>query len=150
MKNNKGNTLLELVTTLLIMSIIVSITLPTFTNSNKNISKKIMYSQFESVFQKASSDAKTTGNEAIIIFGEKTYVLKSQKANKEIDYPKGVSIKIEDVGKEIIFESNGKVKTSVQITFYYDKDNYVFEIASGFQNTKINGLYLNEFKEKVS
>ncbi len=58
MNNEKGFTLLELMATILIMGIIMSISLPTFTNSNKNISKKNNICTIRKVlFRKTSSDA---------------------------------------------------------------------------------------------
>jgi len=148
MNNEKGFTLLELMATILIMGIIMSISLPTFTNSNKNISKKIMYAQFESAFQKTSSDAIAIKKEVKLVLSKKGYLFESEKANKEVLYPNQVSIRPEDIGKEIVFDEEGKVVNSVSFTLSYDNDDYVFQVDTGFQNIKINNNSINEFKKQ--
>jgi len=148
MNNEKGFTLLELMATILIMGIIMSISLPTFTNSNKNISKKIIYAQFESAFQKTSSDAIAIKKEVKLVLSKNGYLFESEKANNEVVYPNQVSIKSEDIGKEIVFNEEGKVENPVTFTLNYDNDEYVFQIDTGFQNIKINNIPINEFKKQ--
>ncbi len=148
MDKERGFTLLELVTALTIMSIVVAIAMPTFTNSNKNITNKIIYSQFESVFHKISTDASVLKQETKIILGEKGYGFTTSKAAKDVMYTNQVSLSEKDIGKEIIFDEEGKVKNSVAFSFNYKGESYLFQVENGFENITINGIDINQFKKQ--
>lgn len=146
MKNEKGFTLLELMVTLVILGIVSTIVFPVFTNSNEDINEKLFYSHFETVYQKAVTDAITEGVTVYLEIGENGYTIISPKRNRELSYVERTVLNSTDVGKRIEINQKGKVITPVEVSFDLRGKQFLLRVETGFQNIFFNGTPLTTLK----
>lgn len=146
MKKEGGFTLLELLVVLMIMGVAASIVVPSFSNSDEKLNEKLLYSQFDSVFQKASTDAAAESTPTVLVLVGDGYQVESPKANRKMKFLKNVEISSTDIGKQIEFNKKGQVLVPIDFMLVMENETFLFEVKEGYQNIIVNGEPLETIK----
>lgn len=145
--DEQGFTLIEVLTVVVLMGILMLLVVPNVKKSDETLSENLFVSQFDSVFQKATKDARALGEPVEIELQEHAYQIYSSKPNREIRYPHGAKIDSSDIGKRIFIDRKGMVRTQVVVRFEYAKTTYEITVNPGYKKALVNGKSLDEWKK---